>query len=188
MPYYQHFLWTRISSIAPFSGHIPCIIFCVAHVFLDFAHYIKKQTHVVLLFLSWHRSADLKQVLFASSEWDNAEAICIGGNANLYGPHDYAWFDETVPYLFVSYDGGNSKAFLDCNGLSTTTSKAHLEIDGNSDDAGISAAPVVSFQQNSNALWSIDATDRFSTFSPGLSLFFPRYSISNSHFIYFRQD
>ena len=67
------------------------------------------------------------QVRFASSEWANAEAFCIGGNVT--DLHDYAWHDETAPYLFVSYDGGRSKAFLDCSsgGLASAGEEAHLE-------------------------------------------------------------
>ena len=98
-----------------------------------------------------------EQVLFISSTWANAEAICIGGNANTYGPHEYSWYNEDVPYLFVSYDDGHSKAFLDCNGLHVhASSEAHLEINGVSNDAGSSAAPNVSFQQDMKDIWSID--------------------------------
>ena len=101
------------------------------------------------------------QVLFTSSKWDSAQAICVGGNSGQYGPHEYAWYDDTMPYLFVSYDGGHSKAFLQCNRLlgadADTTDKAHLEIDDASKTIGTTNAPVVAFQLNSNAFWSIDA-------------------------------
>ena len=99
------------------------------------------------------------QVLFTSSKWDNAEAICVGGNAGLYGPHDFAWYDDSMPYLFVSYGGGHSKAFLQCNSLfGATNDQARLEIADASKIIGAANPPVVSFQLNGdNAFWSIDA-------------------------------
>ena len=102
------------------------------------------------------------QVLFTSSKWDNTEAICIGGNAGRYGPHEYAWYDDSMPYLFVSYGDGHSKAFLQCNsllelGVAGTDDQAHLEIDDASKTIGTTNTPVIAFQLNSNAFWSIDA-------------------------------
>ena len=64
-----------------------------------------------------------------------------------------------MPYLFVSYDGGHSKAFLQCNsllGAAGTDGQAHLEIEDTSNTIGTAVTPVVSFQHNSNALFSID--------------------------------
>ena len=105
---------------------------------------------------------DAQQVLFTSSKWDNTEAICVGGNAGQYGPHDYAWYDDSMPYLFVSYAGGHSKAFLQCNsllelGVAGTDDQAHLEIEDASKTIGSANTPVIEFQLNSNAFWSIDA-------------------------------
>ena len=101
------------------------------------------------------------QVLFTSSKWDNAEAICIGGNSEQYGPHEYAWYDDSMSYLFVSYDGGHSKAFLQCNSLlgaaAGTDHQAQLEVGDSSKTIGTTNAPVIVFHLNSNAFWSIDA-------------------------------
>ena len=102
------------------------------------------------------------QVLFASSEWANANALCIGGNADEYGPHEYNWYDEAAPYLFVSYDAGRSKAFLDCSsgGLASAGDETHLEINPIAEsNIRMSGAPIVAFQDGAGAssLWSIDA-------------------------------
>ena len=103
------------------------------------------------------------QVLFTSSKWDNAQAICIGGNSGQYGPHVYAWYDDSMPYLFVSFDGGSSKAFLQCNSLlgaaADTNDQARLEIE----ETSTSNNPVVAFQHDSNAFWSIGAEGSMQT-------------------------
>ena len=64
-----------------------------------------------------------------------------------------------MPYLFVSYGGGHSKAFLQCNSLfGATNDQARLEIADASKIIGAANPPVVSFQLNGdNAFWSIDA-------------------------------
>ena len=103
------------------------------------------------------------QVLFASSEWADANVLCIGGNADEYGPHEYNWYNEAVPYLFVSYDAGRSKAFLDCSsggGLTSAGDEAHLEINHIAgSNIRMSGAPIVAFQDEAgkSSLWSIDA-------------------------------
>ena len=101
----------------------------------------------------------MNQVLFASSEWAHANALCIGGNADEYGPHEYDWYDEAAPYLFVSYDAGRSKAFLDCSSSGGLAS-AHLEINHIAQaNIRMSGAPIVAFQDGAgtSSLWSIDA-------------------------------
>ena len=114
---------------------------------------------------------NLRQVLFASSEWINAEAFCIGGNTADYAPHEHAWYDDDVPYLFVSYDFGRSKAFLDCgNGrpsagdvvaAAVDDQRGHLEINriAEIDAIRMPDAPIVAFLLGANpsAFWSIDA-------------------------------
>jgi len=110
------------------------------------------------------------QVLFASSEWADANALCVGGNAAVYGPHEYTWHDESVPYLFVSYDGGRSKAFLDCSssGLSSAGEEAHLEIRHIAQaNIRMSAAPIVALRDEAGKsdLWSIDAWGAAQTYS-----------------------
>ena len=72
------------------------------------------------------------------------------------------WYGESVPYLFVSYDGGRSKAFLDCSGsgLSSAGEEAHLEIRHIAQaNIRMSAAPVVALRDEAGKsdLWSIDA-------------------------------
>ena len=64
-----------------------------------------------------------------------------------------------MPYLFVSYDGGNSKAFLQCNSLlGAANNQAHLDIEDTPKTIGTANAPVVAFQLNdADYLWSIDA-------------------------------
>ena len=104
----------------------------------------------------------MNQVLFASTEWADANVLCIGGNAAEYGPHEYNWYDEAAPYLFVSYDAGRSKAFLDCSsgGLASAGDEAHLEINHIAEsNIRMSGAPIVDFQDGAgtSSLWSIDA-------------------------------
>ena len=103
------------------------------------------------------------QVLFTSSAWDNAQAICIGGNAAEYGPNDeYAWYNDAASYLFVSYNGGRSKAFLDCTsgGLVLAGDEAHLEINHIAETNNRTPnVPIVALRSgaDTSALWSIDA-------------------------------
>jgi hypothetical protein len=64
--------------------------------------------------------------------------------------------------MFVSYDGGRSKAFLDCSssGLTSAGEEAYLEINHITGiDPHKSDAPVVAFLlgANTSAFWSIDA-------------------------------
>ena len=104
----------------------------------------------------------MNQVLFVSSEWADANVLCIGGNAAEYGPHEYNWYDEAAPYLFVSYDGGRSKAFLDCSGggLTSAGDEAHLEINHIAETSiRVPNVPIVALRSDAGTsnVWSIDA-------------------------------
>ena len=115
----------------------------------------------------WEGDRTRKTVLFAGSV--NAEAICVGGKSGQYGPHEYA--AGKIPSLFVSFDGGNYEAFLQCKnrnsllGAAVARGKAQLEIEDATSKTtiGTANAPVVSFQHNSNVLWSIDASGSIKT-------------------------
>lgn len=103
------------------------------------------------------------QVLF--KEWPGAKKLCIGEKEGYGSPGlrasmpPYWWYDAEIPYLYVLYDEGRSKAYLHCEGVGREDVDALLKIVDLGEDY-LYEEPVVKFKKGpgyENALWWIDA-------------------------------
>mmetsp|Transcript_36438 Transcript_36438/g.79342 ORF Transcript_36438/g.79342 Transcript_36438/m.79342 type:complete len:369 (+) Transcript_36438:52-1158(+) len=105
------------------------------------------------------------KVLYVDLNYPDAKKFCIGEKSGAY-MHDFyshPWYDVKTPFLFVSFDGGDSSAYLRCTGVGREDKDALLKIVDYSDSFATGSDPIVKFKKGpgyENALYWIDAFGR----------------------------